>query len=114
MLDKIPYDVLLANVFMCLDGPSLLDLSLVSKYFNNLINNDECLWKKLCAQEFNISRDNAYRYKGWKKFYLALRANRQHLYIWGENFDGRLGLPDQSIDSIPISDQSQEYMQLIL
>lgn len=106
MLDKLPNDVLLANLFTLLDGHCIMNVSLVSKYFNYLINKDEILWKKLCIQEFNISHDNAYRYKGWKKFYLALKSHT-NMYIWGENFDGRLGLPDQYLDHT-ISNQSQE------
>ncbi|CAO0803495.1 unnamed protein product [Mucor circinelloides] len=93
MLDKLPTDILY-NILNLLDNASLINLSLVSKYFN-CITNDELIWKKLCAQEFNISQDNAFRNKGWKKFYQGLKYHAK-VFTWGENFDDRLGLGDKS------------------
>lgn len=93
MLDKLPTDILY-DILNLLDNASLINLSLVSKYFN-CITNDELIWKKLCAQEFNISQDNAFRNKGWKKFYQGLKYHAK-VFTWGENFDDRLGLGDKS------------------
>jgi hypothetical protein len=90
MLDKLPRDILLVDILELLDSESLIKLSSVSKYFNYLVN-DESIWKKLCLEEFNISQDHAYRNKGWKRLYEALKYHTK-VYTWGENFDSRLGL----------------------
>ncbi|CEP16394.1 hypothetical protein [Parasitella parasitica] len=94
MLEKLPREILLYDVLNLLDSTSLIKLSFVSKYLYNLAN-DEFIWKKLCAQEFNISQDNAFRNKGWKKFYQRLKYHAKVL-TWGENFDDRLGLGDKA------------------
>lgn len=94
MLETLPRDILQYDVLNLLDSSSLLELSLVSKYFNYLTN-DEFIWKKLCVQEFNISQDNAFRNKGWKKFYWRLTYHAK-VFTWGENFDDRLGLGDKT------------------
>jgi SCF-associated factor 1 len=96
MLDKLPRGILLFDILELLDSESLIKLSFVSKYFNTLVN-DESIWKKLCLQEFNISQDYAYRNKGWKTFYQALKYHAR-VYTWGENVDSRLGL-DYPADS---------------
>lgn len=90
MLSKLPRDILLQDILILLDSKSLINLSLVSTYFNYLVN-DQHIWKRLCSQEFNISQDNAFRNKGWKQFYIALLVDTK-VFTWGENFDDRLGL----------------------
>ncbi|KAI9356137.1 regulator of chromosome condensation 1/beta-lactamase-inhibitor protein II [Pilaira anomala] len=98
MLSKLPRDILLQDILILLDSKSLINLSLVSTYFNYLVN-DQHIWKRLCSQEFNISQDNAFRNKGWKQFYIALLVDTK-LFTWGENFDDRLGLtPKVSTDA---------------
>ncbi|KAI8977033.1 regulator of chromosome condensation 1/beta-lactamase-inhibitor protein II [Mycotypha africana] len=93
MLDTLPSDILLYDIILpFLDGESIIHLSLVSRFFYALTN-DEFIWKKLCIEDFNISQDNAYRFEGWKKFYKALRYHVK-VFTWGENFDGRLGLDE--------------------
>lgn len=91
MLGEIPTDILRSYIFSVLDGQSLINLSLVSKHFYYIINNDEFIWRRLCADEFNISLDSAFRNTGWKKFYEALKFHTQ-VFVWGENRDRRLGL----------------------
>lgn len=90
MLNKLPRDILLQDIFILLDSKSLITLSVVSRYFNLLVN-DQHIWKRLCFQEFNISQDNAFRNKGWKQLYIALLLDTK-VFCWGENFDDRLGL----------------------
>ncbi|KAI8647833.1 regulator of chromosome condensation 1/beta-lactamase-inhibitor protein II [Parasitella parasitica] len=93
MLETLPREILLYDILNLLDSTSLIKLSFVSKCFYRLAN-DEFIWKKLCAQEFNISQDNAFRNKGWKKFYQRLKYHAKVL-TWGENADDRLGLGDK-------------------
>lgn len=102
MLGKLPIDIFRTYIFSRLDGQSLVNLSLVNKHFNYLINNDEFIWRSLCADEFNISLDTAFRSTGWKKFYEALKFHTQ-VYVWGENSDRRLGLqePEENTLSSP-------------
>lgn len=90
MLSKLPRDILLQDILILLDSKSLINLSLVSTYFNYLVN-DQHIWKRLCHQEFNISQDNAFRNKGWKQLYIALLVDTR-VFTWGENQDDRLGL----------------------
>ncbi|KAG2207667.1 hypothetical protein INT47_011787 [Mucor saturninus] len=98
MLSKLPRDILLQDILILLDSKSLINLSLVSTYFNYLVN-DQHIWKRLCHQEFNISQDNAFRNKGWKQLYIALLVDTR-VFTWGENQDDRLGLtPKVSTDA---------------
>lgn len=98
MLSKLPRDILLQDILILLDSKSLINLSLVSTYFNYLVN-DQHIWKRLCHQEFNISQDNAFRNKGWKQLYIALLVDTR-VFTWGENQDDRLGLtPKASTDA---------------
>lgn len=93
MLSKLPREILLRDILYLLDSSTLIKLSSVSTYFNYLVN-DEHIWKRLCFQEFNISQDNAFRYKGWKQLYIALKVDTK-VFTWGENHDNRLGLTPQ-------------------
>ncbi|KAI9480744.1 MAG: regulator of chromosome condensation 1/beta-lactamase-inhibitor protein II [Benjaminiella poitrasii] len=97
MLNKLPRDILLSNIITFLDSSSVIQLSLVSKYFYYFLANDEFVWKKLCIEEFNIPQDNAYRIKGWKRFFCALKFHAK-VYAWGENRDDRLGLGQTPIE----------------
>lgn len=88
MISDLPRDIL-SCIIEYVNPETLLELSLVDKYFN-MLTNDEYLWKKRCFNYFNITQDIAYRQSGWKNLYFALR--NPSVYTWGENFDQRLGL----------------------
>jgi hypothetical protein len=95
MLLELPTDIFLEYILNQLDVSSLVRLSAVSNQFYSLVN-DEYVWRKLCFRDFNLSPDNAFRQTGWKRLYRLLLHPR--VYVWGENFDSRLGLEEDDSD----------------
>ncbi|KAI8993556.1 regulator of chromosome condensation 1/beta-lactamase-inhibitor protein II [Pilobolus umbonatus] len=88
-LHELPLDILIENILLYLDEKSLLNLSLVSRYFHRMAN-DEHIWKYLAFDTFHLSPDIDTGNVSWKDFYIRL-SNTQ-VYVWGENDDGRLGI----------------------
>ncbi|KAI8088990.1 regulator of chromosome condensation 1/beta-lactamase-inhibitor protein II [Halteromyces radiatus] len=94
VLTELPTDILLNNILRNLDAPSLTQLSLTSRLFSQLCQ-DELLWKHLVLEDFHIPLDASFRQMGWKNLYMRLNDSR--VYTWGENADSRLGHTDRDL-----------------
>ncbi|EIN09593.1 RCC1/BLIP-II [Punctularia strigosozonata HHB-11173 SS5] len=97
-LADLPVELLLDNLLPALTIPDLLSLSQTSRFFASL-GDDDTLWKRKLAQDFNFTGQGTARTSGWKFIYRGLRKPK--VFVWGQNDNGRLGLPGLHDRDVP-------------
>jgi SCF-associated factor 1 len=88
-LAQLPVELLLDNVLPSLPTPSLLALAQTSRLFAQLAD-DDTLWRRRLAADFNFSGQTTARTSGWKIIYRGLSKPRT--FVWGDRAKGRLGV----------------------
>lgn len=69
-----------------LNGDDLMEFSRVSRLFHSLMQ-EECLWKRICVEEFKIKPDITWRKQSWKKLYISLRNPKIYTFSYDLYYD---------------------------
>lgn len=63
-----------------------MEFSRVSRLFHSLMQ-EECLWKRICVEEFKIKPDITWRKQSWKKLYISLRNPKIYTFSYDLYYD---------------------------
>ncbi|CAO1618129.1 unnamed protein product [Parajaminaea phylloscopi] len=92
---SIPPDVVVEDVLPHLQVGDLLALRLVSKYCKALVD-DEIIWRRRIAEDFNFPAHASARVTGWQQLYRGL--SRPNVFVWGQAANCRLGIAPRELD----------------
>lgn len=85
---SLPYQLLIDNILYYLDAASILSVRQASKACQQLAD-DEIIWRRRIAQDFNFPIFNSARISGWQRLYRGL--SNPDLYTWGDWSNARIG-----------------------
>ncbi|GAA5968717.1 hypothetical protein JCM11641_000708 [Rhodosporidiobolus odoratus] len=107
-LSDLPADLLVDSLLPACSPTSLVTLAATSHQWRSFISSEggpcEILWQRRIATDFHFPMGSSGRRTGW--FALYRRLFRSASYVWGQNDNGRLALPEASF-RIPTSIRSR-------
>jgi len=98
-LSTLPVDVLIDSLLPTFGTSSVIALARTNKQWYSFLvtstgEDSEIFWMRRCIKEFNFPVRASGRRVGW--FQLYSRLAQSAAYVWGQNENGRLGLPDST------------------
>ncbi|KAG8820747.1 hypothetical protein FRC18_011612 [Serendipita sp. 400] len=80
LLEKLPQELLIDNLFPFLPLKNALNLFRTNKFFAQL-GRDEVFWKRRLLEDFNYTSASNARTKGFKFLYSRLQSPK--VFVWG-------------------------------
>ncbi|GAA5966244.1 hypothetical protein JCM3765_002570 [Sporobolomyces pararoseus] len=103
-LSRLPVDVLTDSLLPAISTHAVISLARTCRQWYDFLTtigeDSEIFWMRKCIKDFNFPVRASGRRVGW--FQLYRRLAQSAAYVWGQNENGRLGLPDSTF-SLPNS-----------
>ncbi|GAA5987077.1 hypothetical protein JCM5350_003750 [Sporobolomyces pararoseus] len=107
-LSLLPIDVLTDSLLPAFSTEAVISLARTCRQWYDFLTSaggdSEIFWMRRCTKDFNFPVRASGRRVGW--FQLYTRLAQSAAYVWGQNENGRLGLPDSTF-SLPNSLRSR-------
>lgn len=95
-LCELPIDILTEQLLPLLHIGDLATLAATCRHLKMLCNEDR-LWRYRAAADFSLDTSRLEPCQGWKQTYKKMVDNSM-VYVWGENYDKRLGIHDDAME----------------